>query len=571
MRLGSKLFVADFETTTEPFYNKYGYTRVWASCAVDINTAKRVHLGESIEDFFRWMQNQHGASIWFHNLKFDGEFIVYHMLKMGYVHTKFVDQQVNSYNSIIDTNGQWYMLELNIEGSIVKIYDSLKKLPFKVSEIAQMLHLEEQKLSIDYDLERPEGYHITPEEEKYIDNDCIIVAKALKSLFEKGLRQMTLSGDAMSYYKNLLGGRMYEYLYPAIPIEWDNDIRLSYKGGFVYCNPQFAGQVVEGCSFDVNSLYPSVLYNKMLPVGYPVKFKGQYKTDPKYPLYIQCLQVEFQVKKGYLPTIQIKHSRFNDTEYLKASDGVVVLWLSKPDLELFLEHYDIFFIKYLEGYKFKQSNQLFKKYIDYWYNEKNEGKRTGDPTRTLHAKLMLNSLYGRYGMGTCRISKLPYIADEDEVVHYKPDEPEYVAPQYTALASFVTAYARAQTIRTSQLCYNAGVYCYSDTDSVHIKGYTAPEGMDVDDMRLGAWKNEGNFVGKFLRTKTYIKLKEKNGQPYIDITCAGMPSNIKDAIKKEQDPFEAFKVGMVYCGKLVPKRVKGGVILVNREFTLQAI
>ena len=564
MKLGEKLFVSDFETTTEPFYKKFGYTRVWASCSVDILTGKTVHIGEDIEDWLNWCSTVPGAKIWFHNLKFDGEFIISKLLNLGFKYVEKV-QNDNEYYSIIDQTGQWYLIEFQFKGSKVKVFDSLKKLPFKVAEIAKMLKLEEQKLEIDYDAERLPGYHMTAEERKYIDNDCVIVAKALKTLFDRGLTSMTLSGDAQAFFKNMLGGRKYEYFFPSISISQDDEIRLSYKGGFVYCNEQFAGQVLEGTSFDVNSLYPSVLHNCELPLGYPVEFKGKYKKDKMFPLYIQAIQVDFEVKKGFLPTIQIKHSRFRETEYLKKSDGVTVLWLTKPDLELFLEHYDCYFIKYLKGYKFRQSANMFKEYVDYWYAEKTEGKRLKDPVRTLHAKLMLNSLYGRYGMGTCRINKIAGL--EDDVVTYHYGDEEFVAPQYTALASFVTSYARCITIRASQMLYEQGRYLYSDTDSIHIKGFEKPEGLDVDAFRLGAWKEEGHFVGKFLRAKTYIKLRDGE----IDIICAGMPANIKEIIKAENDPIESFKTGMVYCGKLVPKRVPGGVILVNTEFTLKAV
>ena len=564
----TNVYIADFETTTEAFYNEYGFTRVWASCVVDMNTLEVVHIGNDINCFIEWCKSNPDSKVFFHNLKFDGEFILHYILSNGYVYEKDLVSD-KSYNSIIDNFGQWYMLKVNFEGSVVTFYDSFKKLPFKVKDLGEMLKLEEQKLIIDYDAFRPEGYILTDEEVEYIQHDCIIVAKALKGLFERGLNALTLSGDAQKYYKGLFkSAREYDYCFPAVTLDVDEEIRYSYKGGFVYCNEQFAGQIVEGCSFDVNSLYPYVLHECMLPCGQPIKYEGEYIEDKRFPVYIAHIMVDFTVKEGYLPTIQIKHSRFNETEYLKSSDGVVSLYLTKPDLELFIEHYDIHFIKYIDGYKFCARSDLFKKYVDYWYQEKKEAKEKGEHTRLMIAKLMLNSLYGRYGMGTCRINKLAYL-DEQDVTKFNLSSPEYVAPQYTALASFVTAYARCITIRASQLCYDKGIYLYSDTDSVHIKGYEAPEGMEVDSYKLGAWKNEGNFKGKFLRAKTYIKFKESKGKPYIDITCAGMPANIKDEIKALPNPFEVFKVGFCTLGKLVPKRVKGGVILVNRTYTLK--
>lgn len=556
--------MCDFETTTEPFFKKYGYTRVWANCIVDIDRCQLMHIGNSIDDFINFISSINDCRCYFHNLKFDGEFIVSYLLNNGFKNEKNCPKP-STFDTIIDKSGVWYKLTVNLNGNRVHIYDSLKKLPFSVSQIAKLLNLEEQKGCIDYDLERCEGYNLTDSEKEYIINDCIIVAKALKSLFDRGLKSMTLSGDAQKWYiSSFKSRRIYEYHFPAVSLKVDSDIRLSYKGGFVYCNPQFAGQIVEGVSFDVNSLYPSILHDEMLPFGVPEYFKGKYKKDDKKPLYIQHIEVDFEIKAGFLPTIQIKHSCFNESEYLASSNGVVTLWLTSPDLELFLKHYDCLFIKYIEGYKFRQSNMLFKNYVDFWYNEKNQGKINGNATQTLHAKLMLNSLYGRYGMQTARLNKIPHL-NEFGNVEYGLSDIEFVEPQYTAVASFVTAYARKKTIEASQLFFEQGVYLYSDTDSVHVLSSADTSCIEIDNFKLGAWKNEGSFIGKFLRAKTYIK--NKNGK--IEITCAGMPDRIKEQIKDCKLPFEEFEKGHSFLGKLVPKRVKGGVILVNTEFTIK--
>ena len=60
---------------------------------------------------------------------------------------------------------------------------------------------------------------------------------------------------------------------------------------------------------------------------------------------------------------------------------------------------------------------MFKSYIDKWYErkknaqlEKNEGQRT-------LAKLMLNSLYGKFATSLKAKSKIPYL--ENSIVHYK--------------------------------------------------------------------------------------------------------------------------------------------------------
>ena len=68
--------------------------------------------------------------------------------------------------------------------------------------------------------------------------------------------------------------------------------------------------------------------------------------------------------------------------------------------------------------------------------------------------------------------------------------------------TFITAYARNKTIRTSQKIkeysinkYGIDMYCYSDTDSIHtilpieeLKLF-----CEIDDVELGKWKHESSF------------------------------------------------------------------------------
>ena len=65
---------------------------------------------------------------------------------------------------------------------------------------------------------------------------------------------------------------------------------------------------------------------------------------------------------------------------------------------------------------------------------------------------------------------------------------------------FITAYAREKTIRTSQAItdysiqkYGIDKYVYSDTDSIHttLSIEELKQFCDIDDIKLGAWKNEG--------------------------------------------------------------------------------
>ena len=65
------IYAADFETTTNP-----DDCRVWAWCICDIyDIESTISYGETIETFIEYIGKLHGK-IYFHNLKFDGAFIV---------------------------------------------------------------------------------------------------------------------------------------------------------------------------------------------------------------------------------------------------------------------------------------------------------------------------------------------------------------------------------------------------------------------------------------------------------------------------------------------------------------
>jgi DNA polymerase elongation subunit (family B) len=151
------------------------------------------------------------------------------------------------------------------------------------------------------------------------------------------------------------------------------------------------------------------------------------------------------------------------------------------------------------------------------------------------------------------------------------------------IATFITSYARRDIIESSQKIrdysmkkYGKDLYVYSDTDSIHC---LLDEEKDIDDLKqileiddykLGAWKLESKFKkGKYLRQKCYIELDYNEK---LNVTVAGLPKKIGDLIT-----FDNFKVGFTTENidtnddrkKLTYKHVKGGVLLVETDFTIK--
>lgn len=167
-----------------------------------------------------------------------------------------------------------------------------------------------------------------------------------------------------------------------------------------------------GVVLDVNSLYPYCMYSKLLPFGYPVFFEGKYKEDKVMPLYIQMITCSFEIKKNKIPTIQIKNNRsfFRANEYLESSKNeIVCLVLTNIDLKLFFEQYNVYDLDYVCGWKFKGIQGLFTKYIDKWITIKNNATIEGNKGQRTLAKLMLNSLYGKFATSLEAQSKIPYL------------------------------------------------------------------------------------------------------------------------------------------------------------------
>lgn len=540
-------------------------------------------FGEDIDSFINYCSLiNESSSFYFHNLKFDGEFIIHYLLTHGFVHVNEKKLGVNQFSTIISDLNVFYCIKVKFkEEVIISFFDSLKLLNFSVEEVAKAFNLSIKKLEIDYKAKREKGHKITDEEKEYLKHDVMIMSLALEKMFEMKITRMTIASNAMNFFKDTISKKRFEEWFK--PPLYDKDLRQAYKGGFTYLNEIYRGkEVKEGIVLDVNSLYPSVMYYSPMPYGEGIYFDGKYLPDKLYNLYIQNITCQFRIKKDMIPTIQIKNNlSFVPTEYLSSSNGESInLTLTNVDLKLFLEHYDIYDVSYNWGWKYKSSTKIFKSYIDYWNELKVKATKEGNkPLRTI-AKLMLNSLYGKFAASPEGRSKIPYL--DNNIVKYKLSELEERTAYYLPISIFITSWARDKTIRSAQAVYHR--FIYADTDSLHLEGTDIPENLLISDTELGKWKIESTFKrGKYLRQKCYIedvvtpvdeieKFKKENPEclhlvskdSIINIVCAGMPKGCYKNVT-----WENFDYGSVFNGKLGVKHTDGGIVLVDTTFTIK--
>ena len=573
---GREFVVADFETSTEYWYHIDEYARVWLWGIYD-PFKDTFDYGIDLDSFMKKVLVIHpdkNPIIYFHNLKFDGSYILNWLFRNGYTFDTKLSREKTFSTSISDM-GLWYFIEVCIYKNkrnkyIIKFQDSLKKIPLSVREIPKAFNLGELvKGDLDYDTYREIGYEPNEAELSYLRRDCMIPALALMKLNEQGFTKMTGSSDAFYQWKltlqsekakqkNIKPEHAYRTLFPRLSLEQDDYIRRAYKGGWTYVNPKFAGKIITDPVevWDINSMYPSKMKFKYLPYGEPIFFVGKPKPN-RYQCYICRIWISFEIKKDHLPSIQVKNSYFfNPTDYITSSEEQEIeMVVTNVDLKLIFAQYKVTSIKYIDGYYFYKCKGVFDKHID--TNMAIKEKAVGGERYI--AKSRMNQVYGKTATSPRRKNKIPHLEEGKLVFEYS--EEEISEPQYTALGVFITAWARHDIITDAQKNYENFIYC--DTDSLHLlanKDGTEPE-LPIHPTKLGYYKKEHNVIkSTFLRSKTYIEQYE-NGD--IEVKCAGASPEVKKGMN-----FENFKVGNSYGGKLMPKQVKGGCILVNTFFTI---
>lgn len=654
-------FVGDFETT---IYDNQDYTEVWASALVKMNT-EDVQIHHTIQETFDYLVSlKSNVCVYYHNLKFDGQFWLAFLLNtMHFENALYLDGNTATSVSFYDTRdmpnntvkynisslGQWYSITVKYHGHYIEFRDSLKLLPFSVKAIGKAFKTKHQKLTMDYEGFRYAGCEITDEEKEYIANDVLVVKEALEFMFKQGYKKLTIGScckhnfELIEFFRDK---QYYNQLFPDLTTikldkekygsaDVDEYVRKSYKGGWCYLvKGKEETLFSNGITADVNSLYPSMMHSESgnwFPIGKPKFWKGNYIHpnavsinqfgEPKY--YFIRIRTEFRLKEGKLPCIQIKNSPYYlSTEWLETSDvylkectvkgkhykarsfhNKVELTLTQTDFELINEHYDLINLEILDGCYFDTIKGIFDKYIDKY----KAIKMTSEGAMRELAKLSMNSLYGKFATSRVSSFKYAYVKPDGSVGFHTQNQ--YDKPVfYIPIGTVITSYARNFTIRTAQKNYygkNKAGFIYADTDSIHCD-LTAEKlkGIKVSETDFCCWKLEISWdKGWFVRQKTYIEhVTAKNlipiEKPYYNIKCAGMSENckhffdlsMKDNIeewiennKKEYEKMHKvekeyikthrditdFKRGFYSVGKLIPKTIKGGVVLCSTTFEMR--
>ena len=116
-------YAADFETTTDE-----NDCRVWAYSLCNVENSSEFIYGNSLDDFFEFCGDYlHNYKLWFHNLKFDGVFIISYLIEHGYewIEDK-KDRKDKTFTTLIGDMGQFYNITIYFNQKEIMMLRMLK-------------------------------------------------------------------------------------------------------------------------------------------------------------------------------------------------------------------------------------------------------------------------------------------------------------------------------------------------------------------------------------------------------------------------------------------------------------
>lgn len=252
---------------------------------------------------------------------------------------------------------------------------------------------------------------------KYCIQDCVALHQVLTKFNELIFKEfslnihksLTLSSLSMKIYKthHMPANTIYQLLGPA-----EKDIRQSYTGGAVdvyipfYTPPVLPASStttrtnvisvhtpVKIYSYDVNSLYPYVRAETPMPVGKPTAFTGDIRAiEPQAFGFFYCEITSPDYLEHPILQRRIKTSQGYRTI---AGLGTWKGWVFSSEMDNAMRFDYKFTI--LKGYEFEKGVP-FKSYVLKMYELRMQYSKD-DPMNYV-AKLLMNSLYGKFGMNS---------------------------------------------------------------------------------------------------------------------------------------------------------------------------
>lgn len=402
-------------------------------------------------------------------------------------------------SNIIPRGSSILGLEVIHNGNKINFRDSAALLPFSLKSITENFGTEVVKG--DWDHTKTRGYSAGLS--KYLKADCISLYQSLEKFYSWPLIQAsgpayTMASQAMKVFRTFIKEPIQN-----LPKNSTEFCRKAYLGGRVEIfKPIFKGNQNEKLyEYDVNSLYPSVMRD------FPYPIDSGYGTFSRNKSRLGIYEARVVAPEGlHIPSLGI----IEDCKYIFPLGTFRGHWTG---VELDYAEKLGYKIKIIRGHEFKTKKMLFKGYVEALYDIRQTSP--ANSVSNVLAKLLMNSLYGRFGMNLSR-ENISFELKEgnkeyetlkigNKKIQLFKEPVELDSFTNVAIAAHVTSYARIHMHKLMQECKNE-LY-YTDTDSLFTtKRFT-------DSKNLGDLKRECEYESAcFLLPKTYIatgKVKQK--------------------------------------------------------------
>jgi hypothetical protein len=363
---------------------------------------------------------------------------------------------------------------------VIRLCDSYRLLPGGLRDLGIAFDVPHKKTTIDY-----KNIEYGPELIDYNEQDCRCLYEVIQTFF-------AISGDLYSetFATHALSTFRRDFLKATLfkpPAEVDAVTRAAYHGGRVEVFKRKADKLT---AYDVNSMYPYVML-KPMPVEYTGRKRNLLEADNLYGF----VDATVWMPETYAPLLPV---RIEGSGRLFFPTGKFRRIWTAEEL-IVAETQGLRILKIHHGYYF-HAEEIFAEYVERFYTLK---RTATEPMRTI-AKLLLNSLYGKFGQKPAR--KM-FFSDEDApelaypLISQSTGLPtgfsEYIRESHGShllphIATAVTAKAR---LHLSTQLTDAVYYC--DTDSVFTTHKIEPS------KEIGGWGLIGEGEAEFYQPKLY--------------------------------------------------------------------